>query len=242
MKQILIADNSETYTSASLLQEAGFTVTIVHTTTQAIEWLQKNQCDLIISEVSFTDNTGFFLVRFLRKKLEDKRTPFIFVSEKKTTRHRIHGLKSGANDYIVKPFLHDEFLARVQVQLRIGFLMKHVAKENPRNSLGMLIEAKQDFSFGPFILQYKKVMLLKNGVQVPLTFQEFKLLIYLVEHCNQVIKKEDLLDKLWKYDLAVGMRTVYTHMSWLRDKLRTSEKPEGYIKTIRQVGYMFSLD
>ena len=242
MEQILIIDGTNDTAAQNLLEESGFAVTVLRNVAQAAEWLQRNKCSLIISETNFQDHTGFFLVRFLRKKLGDLRTPFVFLSSKRSTKYKVHGLKNGANDYITKPFVHEEFLARVAVQLRTGALLQRSQKkidDNGQKGLSPALELKEPYSFGPFTINYQQVKLEKNGKAVNLTLQEFKILCYLIEKSNQAVKKEELLDNLWQYDAAVGLRTVYTHLSWLRDKLRTDEKPGGYIKTVRQIGYMF---
>ena len=242
MEHILIVDGTNDTAAQNLLEETGYTVTTLRNVSQAAEWLQRNKCDLVISETNFQDHTGFFLVRFIRKKLGDLRIPFIFLSSKRSTKYKVHGLKNGANDYITKPFIHEEFLARVKVQLRTGMLLKntpHTSDTNESKGLNPALELHEPYNFGPFTINYQQVKLEKNGKTVQLTLQEFKILTYLIERANQAVKKEDLLDNLWQYDAVIGLRTVYTHLSWLRDKLRTEEKPGGYIQTVRQVGYMF---
>ena len=112
-------------------------------------------------------------------------------------------------------------------------------EDTAQKGLNPSLELKEPYSFGPFTINYQQVKLEKDGKPVTLTLQEFKILSYLIDKSDQAVKKEELLDNLWQYDAAVGLRTVYTHISWLRDKLRTDEKPGGYIKTIRQIGYMF---
>ncbi|NLK45279.1 MAG: response regulator transcription factor [Treponema sp.] len=242
MEQILIVDSTNDTSAQNLLEESGLNVSVLRNVTQAIEWLQRNKCALVISETNFQDHTGFFLVRFIRKKLGDWRMPFVFLSTKRSTKYKVHGLKNGATDYITKPFVHEEFLARVRVQLRIGTLLQNSKKKSDDNEpkgLNPALELKEPYNFGPFTVNYKQVKLEKNGKVIALTLQEFKVLTYLIEKSNQAVKKEELLDNLWQYDAVIGLRTVYTHISWLRDKLRTDEKPGGYIKTIRQIGYMF---
>ena len=242
MEHILIVDGTSDTAAQNLLEEAGYDVTVLRNVAQAAEWLQRNKCDLVLSETNFQDHTGFFLVRFIRKKLGDLRLPFVFLSSKRATKYKVHGLKNGANDYITKPFVHEEFLARIEVQLRTGAMLMRSQRKNDDNTqkgLNPSLELKEPYSFGPFTINYQQVKLEKDGKPVTLTLQEFKILSYLIDKSDQAVKKEELLDNLWQYDAAVGLRTVYTHISWLRDKLRTDKKPGGYIKTIRQIGYMF---
>ena len=239
LRSVLLVDSTDTASIVELLSSSDFTVTISRTVTQALDYLQKNHFDLLITETSLPDKTGFFLIRFLRKKLGQKKMPVIILSNRKATKFKIHGLKIGANDYITKPFVYEEFLARVQVQMRILSLIENTYNTSDRKKIQSNIMSKPDYFFGPFRLNYQQVVLYKNNEKVPLTFQEFKLLVYLIDHKNQPVSKDEILDKLWKYE--VGSRTIYTHMSWLREKLKCEENPEGYIKTVRQIGYMFEV-
>ena len=99
---------------------------------------------------------------------------------------------------------------------------------------------EEDYSFGPFTLVFKKVQILKNGTEVPLSLMECKLLMYLVKNRETLVKTDNLMDVVWGYDETISSGTIYTHISWLRKKLATKENPKGYIKTVRNVGYIFS--
>ena len=97
-----------------------------------------------------------------------------------------------------------------------------------------------DFDFGPFKLVFTKVQLLKDGIPIPLSYMECKLLMYLVLHREQIVSTCDLMRMVWGYGEAVSSGTIYTHVSWLRKKLRTPQRPGGYINTVRNMGYIFS--
>ena len=239
MLPILVVDSQDT-AAVNILQQNSAPVVHLKTVNSACEWLQKNKCSLIISETQFSDHTGFYLVRFIRRTLGDKMTPFMFVSDKRAVKWRIHGLRSGANDYLCKPYNHEEFLARAKAQVRIGKLLKNPPL--PQNELDKTFSKLPPYTFGEFTVNYQQFALFKNGKSITLTHQEFRLLAYLISHKNIPIKKDELLDRLWQYDVTVGMRTIYTHLCWLREKLKSETKPEGYIKTVRQVGYMFTED
>ncbi|MBO4731667.1 MAG: response regulator transcription factor, partial [Spirochaetaceae bacterium] len=239
LRSILLVDATDTTAVVDLLSGSDFTVTVSRSVTQALDYLQKEHFDLLITETSLPDKTGFFLIRFLRKKLGQKKIPVIILTTRKATKFKVHGLKIGANDYITKPFVYEEFLARVHVQMRILSLIENTSDTSDRKKIQSSIMSRPDYFFGPFRLNYQQVVLYKNDEKVPLTFQEFKLLVYLIDHKNQPVSKDEILDRLWKYE--VGSRTIYTHMSWLREKLKCEENPEGYIKTVRQIGYMFEV-
>lgn len=97
-----------------------------------------------------------------------------------------------------------------------------------------------DFAFGPFKLIFTKVQLLKDGKPIPLSYMESKLLMYLVLHRETVVSTNDLMRMVWGYGETVSSGTIYTHVSWLRKKLKTPQMPGGYINTVRNMGYIFS--
>ena len=86
----------------------------------------------------------------------------------------------------------------------------------------------------------RPVLPCKNGTEVPLSLMECKLLMYLVKNKETLVKTDNLMDVVWGYDETISSGTIYTHISWLRKKLATKENPKGYIKTVRNVGYIFS--
>lgn len=237
MLPILIVDSQDT-AAVNLLQQNSVPAVHLKNVNSACEWLQKNECSLIISETAFNDHTGFYLVRFLRRTLGDKLTPFMFVSDKRAVKWRVHGLRSGANDYLCKPYNHEELLARIKAHLRVAKLLKNPPVK--KNEIDETFSALPPYTFGEFTVNYQQFSLTLNGKPVSLTHQEFRLLAYLIAHKDVAVKKDELLDRLWQYDISVGLRTIYTHLSWLREKLKCETKPEGYIKTVRQVGYMFT--
>ncbi len=99
---------------------------------------------------------------------------------------------------------------------------------------------REDFSFGPFTVVFRKMQLLRNSQAIPLSLMEFKLLAYLVLHRGFPVNTKTLIGEVWEYSAHIAPGTVYTHVSWLPKNLKTDENPAGYIKTVRSVGYMFT--
>lgn len=81
--------------------------------------------------------------------------------------------------------------------------------------------------------------MLKNGTRLDISHQEYKLLSYFTRHRGELVAGETLLRKLWDYGADVGSDTVYTHVSWLRKTLKTPDRPDGFIRTVRGMGYVF---
>lgn len=112
--------------------------------------------------------------------------------------------------------------------------------QTPTKDEGIDFIHHPDFDFGPFKLVFAKVQLLKDGIPIPLSYMECKLLMYLVLHREQIVSTYDLMRMVWGYGEAVSSGTIYTHVSWLRKKLKTAQHPGGYINTVRNIGYIFS--
>lgn len=110
----------------------------------------------------------------------------------------------------------------------------------PAGSMMVDFIHQPDFAFGPFRLVFTRVQLLKEGRPIPLSYMECKLLMYLVIHRDTIVSTHDLMRMVWGYGEAVSSGTIYTHVSWLRKKLKTPQMPGGYISTVRNMGYIFS--
>lgn len=82
--------------------------------------------------------------------------------------------------------------------------------------------------------------LFKDNKVLSLSTMEFRLLCYLVIHEDELVRSETLMDTVWGYESDISPGTVYTHVSWLRKKLKSTVMPSGYIQTVRNVGYIFS--
>lgn len=128
-----------------------------------------------------------------------------------------------------------ELSLRPQTQ---GVAHQETASQNRSPAIDFIHQP--DFDFGPFRLVFTKVQLLKDGKQIPLSYMESKLLMYLVLHRETVVSTQDLMCMVWGYGETVSSGTIYTHISWLRKKLKTPQRPGGYISTVRNMGYIFS--
>ena len=139
---------------------------------------------------------------------------------------RVSGLRLGADDYLVKPFAMDELVARIENQLR-----------RPERSDSAVPVTR---AFGPFVYDPVRAGVFRDAERLTMTHQEYLLLKVLIEHEGQVVDGSKLLDLAWGYGSDVTSRTLYVHMSWLRQKLKTPQSKDGYIQTVRGFGYMFS--
>lgn len=198
------------------LEEEGFLVEIASDGLNGLEMATSNPYDLILLDWMLPKISGLEVCRQLREK--NKIIPIIFLTAKDTIQETIEGLKSGANDYIKKPFSFDELLERIKVHFRT----------NLSNEILTLGSIKIDLS---------KHQVFSDEIEIILTQREFELLIYLVKNKGRVCTRTDIIEKVWNiyFDYDTGVIDVF--MNSLRKKLNIN-KDNNCIKTIRGVGYI----
>lgn len=157
------------------------------------------------------------------KELRDQRnhTPILLLTAKDKVLDRAHGLNSGADDYLVKPFAFVELIARVRALLR-----------RPKQSL------EQSLVYGDLKLDAKTFRVERAGKAIDLTHKEFALLEYLMRNAEQVITKEAIISHVWNYDSDVLLNTVEVYIGYLRAKVDKGFK-KPLIHTRRGFGYYF---
>ena len=146
-------------------------------------------------------------------------TPVIFLTARDTVDETVFGLQAGANDYIKKPFHFAELLERIKVQLR------------PRTG------EQAVFTLGQITLDTGSHEVRKNGQEISLTQKEFALLEFLLRHKGQVCRRTQIIEKVWDIHFEYNTGVIDVYINALRKKLMLTDT-EGYIQTVRGVGYM----
>jgi len=177
--------------------------------------------DLIVLDVMLPKKSGLDVCKDLRR--EGRQTPIIMLTARGQEIDKIVGLKLGADDYVTKPFSFMELLARVEAVLR----------RMSRTTAG------DEFSFGEITLDFKTYQAAKTGVPLDLTPREFRILRYFIDHSDQVVSREALLNHVWGYDSSAFTRTVDTHMARLRQKIENVPAEPRHLITVHRVGYKF---
>jgi two-component system, OmpR family, alkaline phosphatase synthesis response regulator PhoP len=177
--------------------------------------------DLIILDIMLPGKDGFQVCRDLREK--GLTTPVLMLTARDTNLDTVTGLRSGADDYLSKPFDSNVLLARIHALLRRAELSDRIPKQ---------------FVFGEFLLDRELKELKKGTVVMEINAQEYRLLEYLARHPDRVISRDELLDEVWGYGSAASTRTVDVHIARLRKKLGEEKQPL-HIHTLRGHGYRF---
>jgi len=177
--------------------------------------------DVIILDVMLPKKSGLDVCKELRRN--GKQTPIIMLTARGQEIDKIVGLKLGADDYVTKPFSFMELLARVEAVLR----------RMSRTPAG------DEFRFGEIQLDFRTYQASKTGAPLELTPREFRILRYFIDHTDEVVSREALLNHVWGYDSSAFTRTVDTHMARLRQKIENVPAEPRHLITVHRVGYKF---
>ncbi|WP_042462108.1 response regulator transcription factor [Neobacillus dielmonensis] len=175
--------------------------------------------DLITLDIMLPKMDGFTLMRKLRA--EGNQTPTLFLTAKDRIEDRVKGLDYGADDYIVKPFATEEFLARIRSLLRRA------------GKIGL--EGK--IAYGPILLDTNQHEGLIGDQVLKLTIKEYELLYYLIQNKEQILTRDQIFQRIWGIESETTDAIVDLYIHYLRKKLAPFDY-EHLIRTVRGVGYM----
>lgn len=179
--------------------------------------LENNKIDLIVLDLMLPDGSGFDLLKEVRQTSD---IAVIILSALDGIDDRREGFENKADDYIVKPFLPDELLWRIDAVLRRSKKIKNEEK----------------IVLGNVIFDKSKGILEKNGEEIPLTATQFKILDYLSENINTIVSIDRILDNIWE-DSYGYENTLITHIYRLREKLEDNPRDPKILITIKGLGY-----
>ena len=213
MNKILVVEDDESIAKMIevTLDMGNYSCDKVYDGIAAKEKIENNKYSLILLDVMLPGIDGFSLMKYIKPL----KIPTIFITAKQDVVDRVHGLKLGAEDYILKSFEAMELLARVEVVLRRYHNEEDVIEYH---------DIKADIT---------KHQVTCNDEIINLTPKEFDILVFFLKHKDIVIRKERLMAEIWGYDFVGETRTVDTHVQQVRKKMKLKEK----LVTIPKVGY-----
>lgn len=218
MSKILVVDDELDIALLikDVLEDEGFSTTAIDSSKKALELVQKEKFDLILLDVMMPEMSGTTLCTKIR---EITSSPILFVTAKTSTLDKLLGFEVGADDYITKPFIIEELVARVKAHIR-------------RNNR---VEVSNIIKIGEIEINLDSYEVYKNNSLIDLSTREFELLAYLMKNAGIVLSKEKIFNSVWGENYG-EIGTVAVHIKSLRNKLDPDEK---YIKTIWGLGYKF---
>lgn len=213
MAQILMIEDDAhiALTVQATLSMAGYGCKILPDGREAVAEVASGNYDLVLLDVMLPGEDGFSLM----EKLRGCGTPVIFLTAKQDVLDKVAGLRLGAEDYIVKPFEALELLVRIEVVLRRYHKLSGI------------------LTYGNLRADTEKHEVTQNGTVIALTPKEFDVLVFLMQHVDVAVTREQLLHNVWGYNFVGETRTVDMHIRQLRKKLQLSDA----LVTIPKLGY-----
>jgi DNA-binding response OmpR family regulator len=221
MKKLLIVDDDKEIALliSDAMKDEGYQCLLAFKGEQAFSLLKSNpDISLILLDIMMPDMDGLEICREIRNIIS---CPILFVTAKNRTYDALLGFEMGADDYIAKPFVVEELVARVKAHLR-----------RERRSLQ---NRNRTMTIGSITLNPESYEVYVKDKGVELSTREFQLLHYLFENAGKVVSKEQIFSAIWGTDFA-DIGTVAVNIKNLRDKI---DKENHYIKTVWGVGYKF---
>ena len=206
------------------LEKEGYAVTVASDGGQGLAKFRSIKPDLVLLDVMMPVMDGWAGCKAIRA---DSQTPIIMLTAKGETDDKVAGLKSGADDYVTKPFEMKELLARIEAVLR-------------RTGSAPQEETARRLSFDKMTIDMDAFELIIDGKKVDAPPKEMELLFYLASSPNRVYTRNQLLDEVWGFDYFGDSRTVDVHVKRLREKLE-GVSDQWNLKTVWGVGYKFEV-
>lgn len=218
MPKILIVEDDQTISKliAASLSISGYESVPCFDGNEAVHMVRNEEFDLILLDIMLPGLDGFQVM----EKIRETGTPVIFLTAMGDVSDRVKGLKSGAEDYIVKPFEPLELLARIEIVLR------------------RFNREQKNLSFRDITVNMEERSVRRGSEIIDLTPKEYDLLVLFLKHQNVALSRDKILMDIWECSANIETRTVDNHVQRLRKKLGL----EDCLKTVFKVGYRLEND
>jgi DNA-binding response OmpR family regulator len=225
MPRVLIVEDDEAMAVALRdgFRYEGYEVIEARDGAAALRAAAEKAVDLIVLDVMLPKKSGLEVCRRLRA--DGSGVPILMLTARGQEIDKVVGLRTGADDYVTKPFSFMELMARVQALLR--------RVQGPAGG-------PETFRFGDVVVDFRSCEVTKGRRVIDLTPREFQLLKFFIEHRGQVFTRDQLLDAVWGYESIPVTRTVDTHVAKLRRGLEDDPADPRFIVTVHRVGYRFN--
>ncbi|MFM7761457.1 MAG: response regulator [Acidimicrobiaceae bacterium] len=204
------------------LEDEGYKVLESPDGQSGLKTFASENVDLVLLDLRLPDMSGFDVCRELRSK---SLVPIIMVTAQTDTHDLVAGLEAGADDYVTKPVIAKELAARIRAALRRTTLLSTSSSTIDR------------FTVRDVEMRSDQGIVLKGGIELPLTKTEYRLLHIFMENANKVLSRDQLLELVWGYEYLGDSRLVDAHIRRLRLKIEDIPDEPKIIVTVRGMGY-----
>ncbi|PAB58382.1 response regulator transcription factor [Anaeromicrobium sediminis] len=227
MKNILIVDDEIKITELleAFLKVEGYNIYKAYEGKGALDIFEREEIHLIILDLMLPIISGEDICKKIRAKSD---VPIIMLTAKVDEENKIEGLSIGADDYITKPFSARELVSRVAAIMRRAY-----KEDNPQAQ-------KFAFNDGDLEVDMKLLTVMKKGMKIKFTPNEFKILKILISNRGTILSRDTLVEKAFGIDFDGIDRTVDVHIKNIRHKIEDNPKEPQYIETVYGMGYKFN--
>ena len=236
--------------TAKYFNMSGITAQYVLDAASAKDFFKENTCSLILLDINLGEDSGFELCQWIRSEMD---VPIFFISARQKEDDMLLALSIGGDDYICKPYSLGVLLAKVKAALKryeaaesqsagkdektSDTSEKKEAEGSGKEGSGSDAEDGHIVKLGNALINLRKATITKDGKEVFLKAMEFKLLTFMLNNRNRIIKKDEFFEKVWETEY-VGDVTLNVHIRHLREKLEDDAGSPKYIKTVWGVGFI----
>ncbi|MEI7421893.1 MAG: response regulator transcription factor [Prolixibacteraceae bacterium] len=223
-KILIIEDETDLIKGLKInLTDEGYEVDWAVNGVEGLRKALEDHPDLILLDIMLPEMDGLSVCRKLRQK--NSSIPVIMLTAKGGEIDKVVGLEIGADDYMTKPFSIRELLARIKARLR--------------NTEQTETKPADSYTFGGIVVDFIRFKVTRKGLEQELTSLETEILRYFVQHRQEVITRDALLDKIWGYDTFPTTRTIDNHILKIRKKIEEEPSHPQYILSVYGGGYRF---
>ena len=217
---LVVEDDDDTAEIVSgLLEDSGYSVTTSSNGTEALKEIDKGETDLVLLDINLPDANG---IEVLEQARRNTHLPMIMLSGYGKEMDRVRSLESGADDYIAKPFIADELLARIRALLR---------RVNWAPATATTLEVRD------LLLDLPRRRISIHGQHLLLTPIEYGILVILMKNAGRIVSHRELMNAVWGDDFSDDYSVLRVNISRLRSKLEVDPRQPAYILTVAGKGY-----
>lgn len=231
MKTILLIEDDLTIVEAleDTFKFHDFQVLVASDARRGFHLFQREEPEVIVLDIMLPDMDGFEVCKKIRRS--DQSVPIIMLTAKSQENDKLLGFELGADDYVTKPFSVKELVARVNAVLKRSESNLPVKERNDKESL------EKPVTIGCAEVNFKNFSITRAGIEHPLSPKECEILKLLVEHPNEVIDRNRIIDRVWGDDYFPSPRTIDNFVLKLRNKIEEDPKNPVHIMTVHGAGY-----